>query len=188
MDGKLVGTSKFLSLVLRHQPEVIGVTLDPQGWVAVDELIARAADKGQVLTRDLIARVVDENDKQRFALSEDGTRIRANQGHSVDVDLALEPQEPPETLYHGTAARNLDSIERAGLRRGQRQYVHLSADPATARAVGQRHGKPVVLRVAAGAMARDGHRFFRSANGVWLAESVPPAYLSQESAMGQGGE
>ena len=150
MDGKLARTSKFLSLVLRHRPETIGVTLDAQGWVDVDELIASAAAKGQPLTRELIGRVVAENDKQRFALSDDGTRIRANQGHSVEVDLALEPQEPPETLYHGTAARNLRSIERDGLRRGQRHHVHLSADPVTARIVGQRHGEPVVLRVASG--------------------------------------
>jgi putative RNA 2'-phosphotransferase len=143
-------------------------------------LIARAATKGQPLARELIGRVVAENDKQRFALSADGTRIRSNQGHSVEIDLALESQEPPETLYHGTAARNLRSIEREGLRRGQRHHVHLSADPATARIVGQRHGEPVVLRVAADAMGRAGHRFYRSENGVWLTEAVPASYLSQE--------
>jgi putative RNA 2'-phosphotransferase len=182
MDRQLVKTSKFLSLVLRHRPEAIGLALDAQGWANVDDLIARAAARGQPLTRELIAQVVAENDKQRFALSDDGGRIRANQGHSVTVDLALEPQEPPETLYHGTAARNLRSIEREGLRRGQRHHVHLSPDPATARTVGQRHGEPVVLRVAAGAMWRDGHPFSRSANGVWLTEAVLPAYLSREPA------
>jgi putative RNA 2'-phosphotransferase len=181
VDSNLVKTSKFLSLVLRHRPEVIGLTLDAQGWADLDDLIARAAARGQTLSRDLIARVVAENDKQRFALSPDGTRIRANQGHSVAVDLALEPHEPPETLYHGTATRNLRSIERDGLRRGQRHHVHLSPDPATARAVGQRHGEPVVLRVAAAAMHRDGHRFYRAENGVWLTDAVPPAYLSRES-------
>jgi putative RNA 2'-phosphotransferase len=187
MDGTLVKVSKFLSLVLRHRPEAIGLTLDAQGWAEVDALIARAAARGQPLTRELIGRVVAENDKQRFALSDDGTRIRANQGHSVAVDLALEPQEPPEILYHGTAARNLDAIEREGLRRGQRQHVHLSADPATARNVGQRHGEPVVLRVAAGALWRAGRPFFRSANGVWLTEAVPPAYLRREPAPADDG-
>jgi putative RNA 2'-phosphotransferase len=187
MDRQLVGISKFLSLVLRHRPGVIGLTLDPQGWADVDELIARAGAQGQPLTREVIARVVAENDKRRFALSEDGARIRANQGHSVAVDLALEPLEPPETLYHGTADRFLDSIERDGLRRGQRQYVHLSSDRDTAVAVGQRHGRPVVLRVAAGAMWRDGQRFFRAANGVWLTEAVPPSYLRREPASEGGG-
>jgi len=180
MDSNLVKTSKFLSLVLRHRPETIGLSLDAHGWADLDDLIARAAARGQTLTRDLIARVVAENDKQRFALSADGSRIRANQGHSVTVDLALEPQEPPETLYHGTATRNLRSIEREGLRRGQRHHVHLSADPATARIVGQRHGEPIVLRIAAATMRRDGHLFYRSANGVWLTDTVPPSYLSRE--------
>ena len=167
--------------MLRHRPEAIGLTLDAQGWANVDELIARAAAKGQPLTRELIGRVVAENDKQRFALSDDGTRIRANQGHSVEVDLALEPQDPPETLYHGTAARNLRSIEREGLRRGQRHHVHLSDNPATAHIVGQRHGEPIVLRVAAGAMGRAGHLFYRSENGVWLTDEVPAKYLTRLS-------
>lgn len=180
MNHDLVGTSKFLSLVLRHRPEAIGLALDPQGWTDVDELIARAAAHGRPLSRDLIARVVAENDKQRFALSPDGSRIRANQGHSVAVDLALAPQEPPDTLYHGTATRHLAAIEREGLRPGRRQHVHLSPDPAAARIVGQRHGQPVVLRVAAGALWRAGEPFYRSANGVWLVAAVPPTYLSRD--------
>jgi putative RNA 2'-phosphotransferase len=180
MDPNLVKTSKFLSLVLRHRPEAIGLALDAQGWADVDELIARAAAQGHRLTRELLGRVVAENDKRRFALSDDGARIRANQGHSIPVDLALERQEPPEILYHGTSERSLASIEREGLRRGQRHHVHLSADPETARNVGARHGRPVVLRVAAGAMWRHGVVFYRSANGVWLTAAVPPDYLSRE--------
>ena len=179
-DPNLVKVSKFLSLVLRHRPGAIGLTLDPQGWANVDELIARAAAKGQPLTRDLLGRLVAESDKRRFSFSDDGARIRANQGHSVAVDLALEPLEPPETLYHGTVERFLESIEREGLRRGQRHHVHLSVDPETARAVGERRGVPIVLRVAAGAMWRDGFAFYRSANGVWLTELVPPSYLGRQ--------
>ncbi|MEN9936127.1 MAG: hypothetical protein RLZZ387_2706 [Chloroflexota bacterium] len=179
MDQRLVRVSKFLSQVLRHNPGKIGLTLDPQGWADVDALLEGARRGGVDLDRETMLRVVAENDKQRFALSEDGRRIRASQGHSVTVDLALEPQTPPEALYHGTATRFLGSIVREGLRRGSRQHVHLSADHATAVRVGRRHGEPVVLLVRAGAMAADGHRFYRSANGVWLADHVPPAYLER---------
>ena len=142
MDAKLVGMSKFLSLVLRHKPETIGLTLDANGWADVEELMERARQNGRPLTRPLLERVVAENDKKRFALSEDGTKIRANQGHSITVDLALKPQLPPETLYHGTASRFIASIRQQGLRPGSRQHVHLSVDEATATNVGQRHGKP----------------------------------------------
>lgn len=179
MDKHLTKTSKFLSLVLRHRPETIGLTLDAQGWADVGDLLARATASGQPITRELLAQVVAENDKQRFTLSDDGTRIRANQGHSVTVDLALDAQQPPETLYHGTVERFLAAIEREGLQRGARHHVHLSADRDTALAVGGRRGEPIILVVAAGAMWRDGHPFYRSANGVWLTDAVPPAYLSR---------
>lgn len=177
MDPALVRLSKFLSLVLRHAPERAGLTLDEAGWVDVDALLAGAAQAGVPLDRPTLERVVRENGKQRFALSPDGRRIRANQGHSVAVDLQLAPEAPPDVLYHGTATRFLGAIRREGLRPGRRTHVHLSADPETAAAVGQRHGQPAVLRVAAGRMHRDGYEFVRAANGVWLTAAVPPAYL-----------
>lgn len=170
-----IKTSKFLSKVLRHDPASIGLALDAEGWADVDDLIARSR---RPLTRDLVAEVVRENDKQRFALSADGSRIRANQGHSVAVDLALAPVEPPETLYHGTATRFLDSILKQGLIPGRRQHVHLSADPETARKVGRRHGRLVVLALPAREMHDDGRTFFRSENGVWLTDAVPAARLT----------
>ncbi|HYH80149.1 MAG TPA: RNA 2'-phosphotransferase [Longimicrobium sp.] len=177
MDPQLVRVSKFLSLVLRHDPGKIGLKLDATGWADVGELLAGAARAGVRLDRETLARVVAANEKQRFALSDDGTRIRANQGHSVEVDLGLEPRTPPEVLYHGTATRFIESIRRSGLHSAGRTHVHLSADEATARSVGQRHGRPVVLTVAAGRMHRDGRPFFRAANGVWLTDEVPPEYI-----------
>ncbi len=177
MSADLVRISKFLSLVLRHQPEAIGLELNEQGWADIGELIRLANNHRQPLTRELLERVVFENDKKRFALSDDGRQIRASQGHSIDVDLHLPPLEPPEILYHGTASRFLDSIRTTGLNSASRQHVHLSSDPATATKVGQRHGKPVVLIVRAGAMFAAGQQFFRSANGVWLTERVPIEFL-----------
>lgn len=165
-----VQTSKFLSYVLRHRPDSIGITLDENGWVDVEVLLAAAQRHGKRLSRQLLERVVAENDKKRFAFSEDGRRIRASQGHSVSVDLALEPIEPPEFLYHGTVEPFLESIREKGLVRGSRHHVHLSPDEATARKVGSRRGKPVILVVQAGRMHEAGHQFFRSANGVWLTE------------------
>ena len=177
MDRKLVKVSKFLSLVLRHQPERIGVSLDEAGWARVSELVKCAHRAGMSLSEAVIAEVVQKNDKRRFTLSEDGSRIRANQGHSLSVDLGLDPIEPPDFLYHGTATGFLRSIHEHGLRRGQRQHVHLSPDEKTATRVGQRHGKPVVLRIRSGAMYARGHAFFLSANGVWLTEQVPLGYI-----------
>lgn len=173
--------SKFLSLVLRHQPERIGLELDPHGWVEMNELIAKAAGHGVAYTPELIRGLVRESDKQRFALSEDGTRIRANQGHSVEVDLGYAAAEPPNVLFHGTAERNLSSIMEQGLLKGARHHVHLSTERDTALNVGQRHGRPVVLLVESGIMRVAGHLFFRSANGVWLTEHVPARYLRQEA-------
>jgi putative RNA 2'-phosphotransferase len=177
MDPTLVRASKFLSFVLRHAPERIGLTLDTAGWVEVDELVEAATRAGTPLDRATVERVVATGDKRRFALSGDGSRIRANQGHSVPVELGLPPVVPPETLFHGTATRSLPSIRRSGLRPGTRTHVHLSPDEATARAVGARHGAPTVLRVRAREMHRAGHVFFEAANGVWLTDAVPAEFL-----------
>ncbi len=181
MHDTLVSTSKFLSLVLRHQPEVIGLELDDAGWADIDRLIA-LAQPHRPLTRALIDAVVANNSKQRFAISEDGRRIRANQGHSIDIALGLQPVAPPVRLYHGTATRFVEAIRREGLDKRSRQHVHLSADAGTATHVGARHGKPVVLVVHADAMAAAGYAFFRSANGVWLTDAVPAAFINFEAA------
>ncbi|WP_018632999.1 RNA 2'-phosphotransferase [Neomegalonema perideroedes] len=170
--------SKFLSLVLRHAPETIGLKLDAQGWAPVPELLAKMKAAGHKLSAEDLREIVETNDKRRFTLSEDGRRIRAAQGHSVEVDLGLPPAEPPEILHHGTARGNLDSIFAEGLKPGARRQVHLSRDAETARKVGTRHGKPVVLIVAAGAMHRAGIVFQQAENGVWLTDHVPPAHLS----------
>jgi putative RNA 2'-phosphotransferase len=143
----------------------------------VDDLLAAATRAGVPLDDATLRRVVAENDKQRFALGDDGAMIRASQGHSVEVELGLEPVEPPPVLFHGTATRFLDSIRRDGLIPGARRHVHLSADATTATTVGARHGRPAVLRIDAARMHADGHRFFRSANGVWLTNAVPAEYL-----------
>jgi putative RNA 2'-phosphotransferase len=177
MDRSLVSTSRFLSLVLRHDPARIGVTLDEAGWVDVDALLDAAARAGKPIDRALLERIVAENDKRRFAFSADGTRIRASQGHSVRVELGLEPRTPPDVLFHGTATRFLDSIRRQGLLPGSRTHVHLSADEATAASVGRRHGAPAVLPVDARGMHGAGHAFFRAENGVWLTSAVPAEYL-----------
>lgn len=176
---RLVRISKYLSKHLRHQPERIGLTLQPGGWVEVADLLQACAQHGFALTRAELVEVVAHNDKQRFAFNENGTRIRAQQGHSVPIDLELAPMEPPPVLYHGTVARNLPAIMRTGLLPMSRHHVHLSADVATARIVGARRGTPVILAVDAAAMQRDGFQFFRSGNGVWLVEQVPPRYLAR---------
>lgn len=176
-DADLVKTSKFLSLVLRHQPEKIGLSLDSEGWAEVDELITKAQTAGVALDQETLDRVVMTSEKQRFRFSEDRRRIRANQGHSINVDLGLRPVKPPEMLFHGTSMRFLEAIRREGLLPGSRQHVHVSGDRATATVVGQRHGKPVVLDVYAGALHRSGVSFYRSDNGVWLVDHVPPRFL-----------
>lgn len=177
MDKRLVRLSKFLSRVLRHHPEASGLTLDAQGWAEVAHLLAQARAHGVALTWETLQEIVAQNDKQRFAFSEDGTSIRANQGHSLPVDLGLEPVQPPEFLYHGTAARFVIAIQERGLLPGRRNHVHLAADEATATRVGGRHGSPVVLKVQAGLMHAAGYRFYLSANGVWLTEHVPAQYV-----------
>lgn len=177
-------TSKLLSLVLRHQPEAIGLTLDDGGWVDVDRLIDQAVAHDKPLDRELLEEIVATSDKKRFAFSPDGQRIRANQGHSIHVELGLSPQTPPATLFHGTATRFLTSIEAQGLVPGSRQHVHLSVDFETAERVGARHGKPLVLPIQAEAMYRDGHVFFLSENGVWLTDAVPVRYIELTSGAG----
>jgi putative RNA 2'-phosphotransferase len=176
-DPKIVRVSKFLSQILRHRPEKIGLQLDGQGWANVDELLEKAAAKGERFDRALLQIVVDTNNKKRFAFSDDGLRIRASQGHSIDIDLGLKPQKPPEILWHGTAEKSLESIRKEGLRPMRRQHVHLSKDRQTAENVGGRHGKAVVLTVRSGDMSRQKHKFFLSENGVWLTEEVPVGFL-----------
>jgi putative RNA 2'-phosphotransferase len=172
-----VAASKFLSFVLRHRPEVVGLTLDSKGWASIDELVACSATHGIPLTRAAIEHIVATDDKQRFRFSTDGLRIRASQGHSRLVDLGLTSRTPPDLLYHGTAERFLPSILREGLLPGRRLYVHLSPDPVSAASIGRRHGRPVVIEVAARAMNAAGLAFYRSDNGIWLVDAVAPRFL-----------
>ncbi len=173
----LTRVSKFLSLVLRHKPQEIGILLDANGWANIDELIEKSRSKGIYLTFDTIEEVVLTNDKQRFALSDDCCRIRANQGHSVSVDLQLLKTEPPAFLYHGTVDKFIDSIKKSGLQKMSRQHVHLSKDHETAHKVGSRRGAPVILKINAGQMHNDGYAFYCSENGVWLCHDVPVKYI-----------
>jgi len=177
MNERLVQLSKFLSYVLRHRPERVGLSLDEGGWARVDELLQAAHQAGVSLSEELLRQVVEQSDKKRFAFSEDGLRIRADYGHSIPVELGLQPVAPPEFLYHGTAKRFVASIRRQGLRRRGRNYVHLSPDEHTAIGVGQRHGKPVILVVQARRMHETGFTFYRSESGIWLTEEVPPGYI-----------
>jgi putative RNA 2'-phosphotransferase len=179
MDGRLVTISKFLAKHLRHAPEVLGLSLQPGGWVSVDNLLAASTRIGFSITYDELIECVETNDKKRFSFDDTGDLIRANQGHSVEVDLQLEEKQPPEILYHGTVERFLASIMAEGLKKGKRHHVHLSKDTETARRVGARRGKPVILQVDAGKMQRQGFKFFLSVNGVWLTESVPVAFLTR---------
>ena len=179
MSSSLNDTSKFLSYVLRHEPHAIGLTLNSEGWADIAALIDNASQHGKTIDRDLIQQVVATSDKKRFAISEDGSRIRAVQGHSTNaVAINYEPKTPPEFLYHGTATRFLESIQKEGLRPGERHYVHLSEDIQTAIAVGQRYGKPVVLKVEALHMHQQGFTFFQAENGVWLTEAIPHIYIT----------
>jgi len=180
MRDRTKETSKFLSFVLRHQPEEIGLELDDAGWASVEELLDACKRAGRALTLEELQHIVDTSDKKRFAFSEDGLYIRANQGHSVQIELGYEPRKPPSLLYHGTATRFLESIRKEGLKRGSRHHVHLSSDSVTAANVGARHGKPVVLRIASSQMHNDGYSFYLSENGVWLTERVPPDYILTE--------
>ena len=181
-DQDTIRTSKFLSLILRHEPERVGLKLGEGGWVSVTELLDAANRHGVALTLEKLQHIVATSDKKRFAFSEDGQRIRASQGHSVDVDLQYVPQMPPELLYHGTATRFLDGIRKEGLQRMSRHDVHLSAETKVTLQVGSRHGKPALLIIRAGDMHRAGHVFRRSANGVWLVPHVPPQFIEFPTA------
>ncbi|MDM9379851.1 RNA 2'-phosphotransferase [Chlorogloeopsis sp. ULAP01] len=178
-SSRLVKISKYLSKHLRHQPHRLGIKLAPGGWVAVDELLAACQEHQFSITRAELNEVVANNDKKRFSFDSTGTLIRANQGHSIEVDLQLEPVVPPDVLYHGTGHKAVESILQTGLCKMSRHHVHLSADLATAKIVGARHGKPVVFVVNATAMHEAGYIFYCSENGVWLVDYVPPEYLQQ---------
>lgn len=175
--SQTTSASKFLSLVLRHEPAAAHVTLDSAGWTDIAALLEGCAKAGRSLTRADLDHVVTTNAKKRFEFSLDGLRIRASQGHSVEVELEYAAQTPPELLYHGTATRFLDSIRKQGLLKMQRHHVHLSAETKVTLEVGARHGKPVLLTILAGEMHAAGHVFYRSTNGVWLVDHVPPQCL-----------
>lgn len=178
MDEKRkVKVSKFLSLILRHSPESAGLALETDGWVEVGALLSGMAKHGTQITREELAEIVATSDKKRFAFSDDGFKIRANQGHSVDVEIHFEPRVPPAILFHGTATRFLPGIRAKGLLKMSRQYVHLSTDEETMRKVGMRHGVPVLLKIRAAEMHAAGISFFLSANNVWMTEQVPPEYI-----------
>lgn len=176
-EKHLIKVSKYLSKHLRHEPERLGLTLEDGGWVKVDDLLKACAENNFPVSPDELREVVGKNDKQRFSFDASGEKIRANQGHSVAVDLQLKPQIPPARLFHGTAERNVSMIRERGLLKMARHHVHLSAETETARAVGTRYGKPVIFEIDTAAMRADGFEFFVSENGVWLVESVPPKFL-----------
>lgn len=178
MDEKrLVKISKYLSKHLRHQPERLGLTLENGGWVRTEDLLEACAKNNFPISADDLKEVVERNDKKRFSFDETGEKIRASQGHSVEIDLGLKPAAPPERLFHGTAERSVSLIEQRGLIKMARHHVHLSADAETARRVGARHGKPVIFEVDTAKMIEAGFEFFVSENGVWLVEEVPPEFL-----------
>lgn len=179
MNMKDKDISKLLSLVLRHQPDVLNIELDQNGWTNVDTLISKVKTRAADFDFERLEAIVSTNDKQRFAFNEDLTKIRANQGHSVQVDVELKPQSPPEFLYHGTVDKFLDGIRAEGLKKGSRLHVHLSKDLETATKVGSRRGKPVILTVRSGEMAADGHTFYLSENGVWLCDAVPVQFIER---------
>ena len=172
--------SKFLSLILRHDPGQIGITLDPQGWAVVDDLIKGMNDAGSGIGLKDLKVIVETDAKNRYSFSADGLKIRANQGHSVPVDLGLVELQPPDVLYHGTATRFWDSISTEGIKKMSRQYVHLSSDIATATSVGSRHGKLLVLTIDAKSMYTDGVKFYQSENGVWLTDDIPLKYVTKD--------
>ncbi|UFH33966.1 RNA 2'-phosphotransferase [Chryseobacterium sp. C-71] len=171
---------QFLSYVLRHHPELIDLTLDENGWANVDELITKSKrDSYQGFTFEELDEIVETNDKKRFIFNEDKTRIRASQGHSIDINLDLIPQQPPAFLYHGTAQNNVESILEKGIEKRNRQHVHLSIDKETATNVGMRHGKPIILTISTGKMFEDGIEFYLSENEVWLTDFVEAKYISR---------
>lgn len=183
-ENRLVRISKYLSLILRHKPEHVGLTLDAEGWAEIEELIKKSLEAGVVLDRPTLRQVVEEVEKKRFSFSEDGKKIRANYGHSIPVLLKEEAAEPPEFLFHGTAQRFLSSIQSNGLGPGDRQYVHLVEDEKTAVEVGRRHGEPAVLKVRAREMCEKGFEFYKTASAIWLTKIVPVEYIVLEGSRG----
>lgn len=179
MKTNLTSTSKFVSLILRHKPEIIGIHLDEHGWANVEELIA-GISKTHEFNREILEEIVRTDKKQRFTFNEDKTKIRANQGHSIPVDVELQEATPPDRLWHGTGEKYVASIDQQGLISKNRLYVHLSADAATATKVGSRHGKPALYIVKTKEMHENGYKFFLSKNGVWLTKEVPVEYLIKE--------
>ncbi|KAA8673935.1 MAG: RNA 2'-phosphotransferase [Pantoea dispersa] len=180
MSKKYTDISKFLSYILRHQPEAVGLSLDKDGWAVITDLILCAKQEGYILDPDIIQAVITSSDKKRFILSDDGLHIRAAQGHSTQqVDIAYQEKTPPDILYHGTATRFISEIREQGLLPMSRQYVHLSTDEVTAIQVGQRHGKPLVLKIKALTMYEQGFKFFQAENGVWLTSSVPYQFIQE---------
>lgn len=177
--SKDVELGKFISLILRHKPQVIGITLDQNGWADTQELLAGINASGRYIDMEILERIVRENNKKRYSFNEDKSRIRANQGHSISVNVEMKEMTPPDALYHGTADRFLDSIREKGILKMNRQYVHLSADAETAKAVGKRHGKPVVLVIDTKKMAEDGYIFWLSDNGVWQSEDIKWEYVKK---------
>ena len=180
LQKKLIKYSRNLCYILRHKPDSIGLQLDDQGWVGVEDLISATTETDYPLTEELLSEIVISDDKQRFALSKDGLKIRASQGHSVDVNLGLKPSRPPELLYHGTTDRSLKSILSNGLQKQQRMHVHLSTTREQAKTVGKRHGRPVILEVRAQVMGNEGYQFYLSDNGVWLTDHVPSEYIDEQ--------
>ncbi len=179
MSNHNTQTSKYLSYILRHRPDEIGLELDASGWADVDSLLVCAAEHGHEMSMELLEEVVATNDKQRFEFSEDHATIRARQGHSIKVELGYQPTVPPDVLYHGTADRNIESIKQQGLVKGQRHHVHLSGSQETAMKVGKRYGKPVLLTIASGRMHAEGLVFYRTGNNVWLTDRVPAEYIAR---------
>ncbi|MGR6874013.1 RNA 2'-phosphotransferase [Pseudomonas sp. HK3] len=175
MNKELVNVSKYLSFLLRHKPESIGLELDDSGWASIQELIEKTTEYS--LTPELLKVVVETNDKQRFVISDDSGLIRANQGHSINVDLGLKTIEPPVFLVHGTADKFLSLIESQGLVKGKRHHVHLTESVAVAKSVGSRYGKPVILKIDAAKMQKEGYEFFKTPNNVWLVDHVPIKYI-----------
>ena len=175
--NKLIELSRFLSYVLRHKPEALDLDMSTDGWVAVEELIDKMNKDGKDITFQILKMIVQQDDKKRYSFNEDESRIRANQGHSIKIDLDLKPITPPKYLYHGTAARNIDSIKEHGLLKRERHHVHLSENKDTAKRVGARYGKPIILTILAGDMNNAGHTFYRSDNLVWLTDTVPVEFI-----------
>lgn len=178
-ESKDVELGKFISLILRHKPQVIGITLDQNGWADTQELLAGINASNRYIDMEILERIVRENNKKRYSFNEDKSRIRANQGHSISVNVEMKEMTPPDELYHGTADRFLDSIREKGILKMNRQYVHLSADAETAKAVGKRHGKPVVLVIDTKKMVEDGYTFRLSDNGVWQSEDIKWKYVKK---------